>query len=131
MAGLRKILLVEDNVELSKLYKTFFEYNHYEVMLAVDGVDGLEKAKTFQPDVIFLDIMMPRKDGFEVLKLLRHDPQYGCTDKKIVMLTNLGDGTKISSEVRKDMDGYAVKAEISLGDLLKIIHSFENDGGKK
>lgn len=125
MAGLHKILLVEDNTDLRHLYRTFFEYNHFEVGEARDGDEALTVAPKFKPDIIFLDIMMPKKDGFEVLKLLRHKTEYGCTKTKIVLLTNLGDGTKISDEVRQDMDGYVIKAEIVLNDLLKIIESLE------
>ena len=69
--------------------------------------------------------MMPKKNGFEVLKLLRHDPQYHCTKAKIIILTNLGDSSKVSREVREDMDGYMIKAEIELQSLLDIIKSFE------
>ncbi len=125
MAGLRKILLVEDNLELRNLYEIFLTYNKFEVATAIDGEDGLEVAKTFKPDLILLDVMMPRKDGFEVLHTLRHDPSYGCTKTKIVLLTNLGDGTKLSAETRREMDGYVIKAEIVLDDLLDIIKSLE------
>jgi len=125
VAGLHKILLVEDSAELRDMYKIFLEMNDFEVGIAIDGEDGLAVAKTFQPDLIFLDIMMPKKDGFEVLKILRHDPSYGCTKAKIVLLTNLGASTKVSAEVRKDMDGYVIKAEIVLNDLLDIIKSLE------
>src|SRR5215216_5516417 len=121
VAGLQKILLVEDNPELRNLYEIFLKYNHFDVTTAIDGEDGLRAAQEFQPDLIFLDVMMPKKDGFEVLKLLRHDPQYNCTKAKIVLLTNLGDGSKVSPETRQDMDGYVIKAEIVLSDLLGII----------
>lgn len=126
MAGIHKILLVEDSMELRNMYETFLKLNDFTVATAVDGEDGLEKAKTFKPDLIFLDIMMPKKDGFEVLLTLRHDATYHCTKTKIVMLTNLGDTTRISSEVRKDMDGYIVKAEITLANLLEVIKSLSS-----
>ena len=125
MAGLRKILLVEDNLELRNLYEIFLTYNKFEVATAIDGEDGLEVAKTFKPDLILLDVMMPRKDGFEVLHILRNEPSYGCQKTKIVLLTNLGDGTKLSAETRREMDGYVIKAEIILDDLLDIIKSLE------
>ncbi len=69
--------------------------------------------------------MMPKKDGFEVLKILRNNPEYNCMTTKIVMLTNLGDASKVSPQVHKDMDGYVIKAEIVLSDLLDIIKSLE------
>lgn len=125
MAGLRKILLVEDNLELRNLYEIFLKQHGFDVAIASDGDEGLAKAKEYKPDLIFLDVMMPKKNGFEVLKLLRHDPQYGCTKTKIVILTNLGDSSKVSPDVRADMDGYVIKAEIELKSLLEIIKSFE------
>lgn len=125
MAGLRKILLVEDNLELRNLYEIFLKQHGFEVASASDGDEGLQKAKDYKPDLIFLDVMMPKKNGFEVLKILRHDPEYGCTKTKIVILTNLGDSGKVSPDVRADMDGYVIKAEIELKSLLEIIKSFE------
>jgi DNA-binding response OmpR family regulator len=126
VAGLRKILLVEDNLELRNLYEIFLKQHGFEVSVAADGDEGLAVAKDFKPELIFLDVMMPKKNGFEVLKLLRHDPEYNCTKAKIIILTNLGDSSKVSADVRQDMDGYVIKAEIELTDLLEIIKSFHS-----
>ncbi len=125
MAGLRKILLVEDNVELRTIYASFLKHRGYDISTAVDGEDGLKKAGLLHPDLIFLDIMMPNMDGFRVLKTLRHDESYGCTKTKIVLLTNLGDSSQVDAQVKQDMDGYVIKAEIDLNDLVDIIKSFE------
>lgn len=126
MAGLRKILLVEDNLELRNLYEIFLKQHGFDVTTAADGDQGLEVAKEYHPDLVFLDVMMPKKNGFEVLKILRHDQSYGCTKSRIVILTNLGDSSKVSDDVRRDMDGYMIKAEIELGSLLEVIKSFEH-----
>jgi len=126
VAGLRKILLVEDNLELRNLYEIFLKQHGFDVATAADGDQGLEVAKEYHPDLVFLDVMMPKKNGFEVLKILRHDPSYGCTKSRIVILTNLGDSSKVSDDVRRDMDGYMIKAEIELGSLLEVIKSFEH-----
>ena len=125
MAGLRKILVVEDVEELRNLYATFLGMHDFEVKTANDGQLGIDAAKEFQPDLVFLDVMMPNMDGFRALKILRHDENYGCTKTKIVILTNLGDTARVSEEVKKDMDGYVIKAEIVLADLLTIIKSFD------
>lgn len=125
MAGLQKILIVEDNTQLQGIYKMFLQDHGYTVATASDGEEGLAIAADVRPELIFLDVMMPKKDGFEVLKLLRHDAKYNCTKTKIVLLTNLGDASKVSPQVHKDMDGYVIKAEIVLSDLLDIIKSLE------
>lgn len=125
MAGLQKILLVEDNIELRNIYEMFLKHRGYEIAVAVDGEEALSRAMEFKPDLIFLDIMMPNMDGLRVLKLLRHDEQYGCTKAKIVLLTNLGDASRVNPKVKQDMDGYVIKAEIELRDLIDIIKSFE------
>jgi len=125
VAGLQKILLVEDNIELRNIYEMFLKHRGYDIATAVDGEDGLRKAKEVQPDLVFLDIMMPNLDGLKVLKILRHDESYGCTKAKIVLLTNLGDASRVNAQVKQDMDGYVIKAEIELNDLIDIIKSFE------
>lgn len=130
MGGLRKILIVEDSIELRDIYKLFFTQKGFEVETALDGDEGLIKAKDFQPDLVFIDIMMPKRDGYQVLKELRHNPEYGCTKAKLVILTNLGDASKVSPEVAHDMDGYVIKAEVDLPDLLDVIKSLENGESK-
>jgi CheY-like chemotaxis protein len=122
-AGLRKILLVEDDAPIREMYKLFLEGKGYTIGTAADGDEALSTAKTFHPDLIFLDIMMPKRDGLEVLRILRSDPSYGCTTCKIVLLTNLGDNA-IAERFQGQIDGYAIKAEISLDDLVNIIRSF-------
>lgn len=125
MVGSQKILLVEDNLELRAIYEQYLRRRGYDIVSAVDGEEGLKLAKEIRPGLIFLDIMMPKVDGLKVLKLLRHDETYGCTKAKIVLLTNLGDATRVDPKVQKDMDGYVIKAEIKLSDLIDIIKSFE------
>lgn len=125
MVGSRKILLVEDNLELRTIYEQYLRRRGYDIVSATDGEEGLRLAKELHPGLIFLDIMMPKIDGLRLLKLLRHDETYGCTKAKIVLLTNLGDASRVDPKIQKDMDGYVIKAEIELSDLIEIIKSFE------
>jgi len=124
VAGLHRILIVEDNQELRNLYQMYLREHGFEVSTAVDGEDALDKARAYEPELIFLDIMMPKIDGLDVLKVLRHDATYKCTKAKIVILTNLGDSGRLNDDLRQDMDGYIIKAEIVLEDLIRVINSF-------
>ncbi len=78
-----KVLIVEDNVDLNESLKEILELNGYNVEVAFDGEEGLEMAKMVEPDVIILDIMLPKIDGYQVCQILR---QKGV-NTPILMLT--------------------------------------------
>ncbi len=78
-----KVLIVEDNVDLNESLKEILELNGYNVEVAFDGEEGLEMAKMVEPDVIILDIMLPKIDGYQVCQILR---QRGI-NTPILMLT--------------------------------------------
>jgi len=84
----KKILLVEDDNLISSMYKTKFQADGFEVIIAIDGAVALELAKKEKPDIIMLDIILPQLDGFTVLEELKKN----ATTKSIpvIMLTNLG-----------------------------------------
>jgi DNA-binding response OmpR family regulator len=72
----KRILLVDDEADLVEMMKMRLEFYGYEVFTAYDGVDALEKAKRSKPDLMILDVMMPRMDGFRVCQALKEDPHY-------------------------------------------------------
>jgi DNA-binding response OmpR family regulator len=72
---LSKILLVDDEVGFAELLRDLLIMDHYEVDVAYDGVEGIEKVQTFKPDVIISDIVMPRMSGFEMFKKLKLSPE--------------------------------------------------------
>jgi len=72
----KRILIVDDTEEIIKLVKMYLEYHHYEVITAYDGQEGLEKAKTNRPDLIILDLMLPKINGYKVCGLLKRDTKY-------------------------------------------------------
>lgn len=82
-----KILLVEDDAILLIMYRDKFVHEGFEVETAIDGDDGIKKLQSFRPDIVLLDLIMPRVSGFNVLKFAKNDP----TLKKIpiVILTNI------------------------------------------
>lgn len=70
-----KILYVEDHPAQRDIMAQMLELSGYQVGVAIDGVDGVEQTRTWQPDLILMDLRMPRMDGFEAIKILRSDPE--------------------------------------------------------
>jgi len=80
-----KILIVDDDPDLVEAVTMILESKDYDVIAAYGGIEGLEKAKTEEPDLIVLDVMMPDKDGYVVCKELKADPK--CRNIPILLLT--------------------------------------------
>ena len=74
MTMVATVLVVDDDPVIQKLLKVNFEMEGYHVLIASDGVEGLERARSDRPDVVVLDIMMPRMSGLEVARALKSDP---------------------------------------------------------
>lgn len=72
----KKILIVDDEPQLVELLKARLEANHYEVIHAGDGLSALEKARREKPDLVILDLMLPKMDGYKVCALLKKDARY-------------------------------------------------------
>ena len=75
MGEKRRLLIVDDNRALVLAAKLILEKNGYEVFVAFDGLEGLEKAQAEKPDLIILDISMPKMDGYKVCRKLKSDPE--------------------------------------------------------
>ncbi len=80
-----KILVVDDDPDLVESVSTILQNKNHKVVQAYGGIEGLEKARTEKPDAIVLDVMMPDKDGYEVCKELKADPN--CQDIPVLLLT--------------------------------------------
>src|SRR5664279_2940450 len=83
-----KILLVEDDTILVEMYQAKFELEGHEVSVATNGEECLNILKDFQPDLILLDILMPKLNGFHVLKEIKKQPE--LRQIPVILLTNLG-----------------------------------------
>src|SRR5690348_16475946 len=82
-----KILIVEDDPLLSRKYQKIFTFEGFEVEMANDGEDGLEKIRASKPIIVLLDVMMPKMNGLQVLEKLKLDPE--TKHIPVIMLTNL------------------------------------------
>lgn len=72
---MKKVLLVDDDVEFGEAAKLLLDSEGYEVILAYDGKEGLEKARAEKPDLVILDVMMPEMNGYDVCVVLKADPE--------------------------------------------------------
>ena len=86
----KRILIVDDEEGMVKVVKMYLEHHRYEVITANDGQVGLDKAKTEKPDLIVLDLMLPKIDGYKVCGLLKKDTRYAKIP--VVMFTALHSG---------------------------------------
>ncbi len=114
-----KILIVEDDNILSKAVHTVLEAEGYEVQLATDGEEAFKKAKKFKPDLILLDLLMPKKPGEAVLAEIRKEES--IKDTPILVSTVKSDQDSIARCTALGIDGYFIKAHYTLDDILKEV----------
>ncbi len=76
MPGQTKILVIDDDLDVHAAVKTLLESKSYQVIQAYDGEEGLQQVGEERPDLIILDVIMPRKHGFQVCRDLKTDPKY-------------------------------------------------------
>ena len=117
MDNKKKILVIEDEATLQKALNDVLSQEGYNVLSALDGMSGLDLALKENPDLILLDVILPKMDGFEVLKKLKEkDSQI-----PIIILTNLSDIDDIQKALDLGATTYLVKADFHLDDVLKKI----------
>ncbi len=111
-----KILIVEDDSFLSKMYAKKFELDGFEVQVAVDGAEGVEKMKSFHPNLVLMDIMMPKMSGLEAMDKAKADPT--LKDIPVLVLTNLSTTDDAETAVKKGAVGFLVKSDVTPSQVL-------------
>ncbi len=101
------VLIVDDNVQNVELLQAFLESLPLKIVSAVDGVDALEKVQKHNPDLILLDVMMPRMSGFQVCKKLKSDPK--TRDIQVLMVTALNELGDIEQASESGTDDFVSK----------------------
>lgn len=114
-----KILLIEDEEILGDVLKEKLEQEKFIVEWAADGEAGLERVKPFSPDLIVLDLILPKKDGFEVLKELKADSKLKTIP--VVVLSNLGQDEEIKRALTLGAADYMVKAQHPINEVIEKI----------
>ena len=115
----KRILLVEDDVALSAVYKSRLELEGFDIREVNNGEDALSSALDYKPDLIVLDAMMPKISGFDVLDILRNTPETG--NIKIVMLTALSQPKDKERAENLGVDDYLVKSQVVIGDVVERV----------
>lgn len=123
---MKKILVVEDDKFLANAFRVKLTKAQFEVKLVYDGDEALKSLLTFTPDLILLDLVLPKKDGFNVLEYIRKTPQY--KDIPVIIATNLGQKEDVEKAKTLGANDYIVKSDLSMKELLKKIDSFLSNG---
>ncbi len=84
---MKKILLIEDDAAILEMYRDKFTFAKFDVQTATEGQEGIEKMRKFLPDIVLLDLIMPKMTGFEVLEIIKNDPILNKIP--ILVLTNI------------------------------------------
>ena len=119
---MKKLLLVEDDQFLSALLNNRLQKEGFEVRLAATGEDALVTLKSWKPDLILLDLILPGKSGFEVMEEIRQDPQLS-RKAPIMILSNLGQNSDIDRAKSLGAVDYMVKARTSINEIILRIQS--------
>lgn len=117
-----KVLLVEDDPFLSNLLKVRLQKENVDVFLARDGEEALKRIEEDKPSLVLLDLILPKKSGFEILEKISTDPQ--LKDMPVIILSNLGQTSDIQRGKELGAIEYYVKAKISIDDLVGKVKTF-------
>ncbi len=121
---MKTIIFIEDEPILQKTVGRFLEKEGYEVKSALDGETGLAMVKKIKPDLVLLDLVLPKKDGFEVLEELKQDES--TKNIPVIILTNLEKSNDIEKTLSLGATTYLVKANYELEEVVKKIKEVLN-----
>lgn len=119
-----KVLIIEDDPFLSEMYATKLAQENFEVELASDGKEALKKVAETKPDLVLLDIVLPKMDGFEVLQKIKKDP--ALRQVKVIALTNLGQKEEVDKGFAFGADDYIIKAHFTPSEVVNKVKQILN-----
>lgn len=115
----KAILLVEDDDNLASVYETRLQAESFVTKRVSNGEDALAAALQFKPDLILLDVMMPKVSGFDVLDILRNTPE--TQNIKVIMLTALSQDSDKERAKSLGVDDYLIKSQVVIADVIDRI----------
>jgi CheY-like chemotaxis protein len=120
----KKILLVEDDPFIIDIYLTKLKEVGFEVQSSTDGEDALKKIQEDKPDLILLDIVLPKLTGLECLKQIKDSPEF--KDIPIIILSNLGQKYEVEKGLKLGANKYLIKAHYTPSEIIKEIKEIIN-----
>ncbi len=115
------ILLIEDDTFLANIYKTKFEMEGFVVDVAENGELGLKEVQKRQPDLVLLDILLPKMDGFTVLQHMKEDAE--LKNIPVILLTNLGQKDDVEKGLKLGAADYLIKAHFKPSETVDKVKS--------
>lgn len=116
---LKRILLVEDDDALANVYLMRLQAENFDVRRVANGEEALAAAVNYKPDLVLLDVMMPKVSGFDVLDILRNTPE--TANLKIIMLTALSQESDKERANSLGVDDYLVKSQVVIADVIERV----------
>lgn len=123
-----KILIVEDEEILSKVLEEKFKRSGFDVSIATNGADAFPMAKKSQPEIILLDLILPKKNGFQVLKELKSDAELKTIP--VIVLSNLGQDEEIKKALEAGAEDYLVKTQHPINEVIEKVKNLLLKKGK-
>lgn len=115
-----KILVVEDDKFLITAYEAKLAKSGFEVKIARDGVEALEVLQTYKPDIILLDVVMPRKDGFATIAEIKQKPELASIP--VIIASNLGQKEDLDKAMSLGAASYIIKSKLSMEALIAKVN---------
>jgi len=119
---MNKILIVEDEDFLIRTLQDNLVAEGYAVDIAKDGEEAIEKIGKKKPDLILLDLLMPKKDGFYVLEQMKKNPEWKLIP--VIVLSNLGEDTSIKRALEMGADDYFVKSQHPIQEVIEKVKDY-------
>jgi DNA-binding response OmpR family regulator len=117
----KKVLIVEDELPMRQALVSKFQDAGFKTLEAGDGEEGLKIALKEHPDMIILDILMPKMDGISMLKELKKD--HWGNAAAVILLTNISDSARLAEALELGIEDYLIKAEWKLRDLVEKVNN--------
>jgi len=111
-----KILMIEDDIFLRKVYRDKLTREGFDFVEATNGIEGMNKVLGEAPDLVLLDLMLPRKNGFDVLTDMRSNE--ATKDIPVIILSNLGQESDVKNGLSLGAQDYLIKTEVSLSEIV-------------